>query len=273
MAIKACQLTSWQVASFRCAIAGLALFLFLREARRGFTCHAALVGLCYAATLILFALANKMTTSANAIFLQSAAPLYVLPLSILLLGDRIKRRDLGVMVVIAVGFGLLLAAEQGVFATAPDPATGNLLAALSGLTYALTVIGLRALATKGSALPAVVLGNLIGFLVTLPMALPVESARPIDWVWLLYLGVFQIGLAYVFWTQAAGRLAAFEVSLLLLVEPVFNPLWSFLVHGERPAGLAIAGAALIMLATIGKTWLDLRPPEGPAAADESNPAS
>src|SRR3989442_11806346 len=76
--IKACALTSWQVAGFRSGIAALVLFLLLPDSRRGWTRRTALVGASYAATMILFVLANKLTTSANTIFLQSTAPLYIL---------------------------------------------------------------------------------------------------------------------------------------------------------------------------------------------------
>ncbi|HLS47395.1 MAG TPA: hypothetical protein VK012_02685, partial [Gemmatimonadales bacterium] len=83
-AIKATTLTAWQVAGFRSGVAALVLFLLLPESRRGWSWRTLLVGISYAATLLLFVLANKLTTSANTIFLQSTAPLYILILSPLL---------------------------------------------------------------------------------------------------------------------------------------------------------------------------------------------
>src|SRR5881394_1592483 len=96
-AIKATSLTGWQVASFRSGIAVLALGLMTSEARRGYSWRAVPVGAAYATTLILFVLANKLTTSANTIFLQSTAPLYLLLLSPWLLHERIAREDVMVM--------------------------------------------------------------------------------------------------------------------------------------------------------------------------------
>jgi len=101
--IKACQLTSWQVTSFRSGIAALTLLLLLPEARKRWNARAALVGVAYAATVTLFVLANKLTTSANTIFLQSTAPLYILLLSPWLLRERIHARDVLVMAVVALG--------------------------------------------------------------------------------------------------------------------------------------------------------------------------
>lgn len=271
MAIKACNLTSWQIACARCLVALLALTLLLPEARRKIPPKAWLVGLAFAATLILFSLANKATTSANAIFLQSVAPLYLVPLAPLLLREKIRPRDLILVAVLALGLGLLLSGDDAASATAPAPGRGNLLAAISGLTWAFTVLGLRSLAKDGksgenTAIPAVIAGNLLGFLITLPMALPIEQSSPADWMWILYLGTFQIGMAYWLVTRAVAAVPAFEASLLLLAEPLFNPIWTFLMHREVPSVLAMAGGAIILVATIVKTSLDLRSP----AANDSH---
>lgn len=274
MAIKACNLTSWQIACGRSLVALLALVLLLPEARRKIPLKAWLVGVAFASTLILFSLANKATTSANAIFLQAVAPLYLVPLAPFLLREKIKARDLVLVAILALGLGFLLAGDDAASATAPAPARGNLLAAISGLTWAFTVLGLRSLAKDGkagenTAIPAVVAGNLLGFLVTLPMALPVESSSPADWLWILYLGVFQIGMAYWLVSRAMASVPAFEASLLLLAEPLFNPIWTFLVHGEVPSGLAMLGGAIILVATTVKTSLDLRASPAPAAASSA----
>ena len=279
--IKACQLTSWQVASFRSGIAALTLLLLLPEARRGWRARAALVGLAYAATVTLFVLANKLTTSANTIFLQSTAPLYILLLSPWLLRERIRAHDLGVMAVVASGMGLLFVGSEHPYATAPDPVHGNILATLSGLCWALTLMGLRwmgrrqhaappssgedpttaplpAPAAPGSAVPAVVMGNLIAFFLGLFFALPVQAARPLDWAIVTGLGTIQIGVAYVFLTGGMRHVLAFEASMLLLLEPVLNPVWSWLIHGERPRSWSLVGGAIILGGTLLKTWLDSR---------------
>jgi drug/metabolite transporter, DME family len=79
-----------------------------------------------------------------------------------------------------------------------------------------------------------------------------------DWLVIVYLGVFQIGLAYVFMTSAIRHVPALEAATLLLVEPALNPIWAWLAHGERPSAWAIAGGALILGATLVKTWWDAR---------------
>jgi DME family drug/metabolite transporter len=264
-AIKAIPFTSWQVAALRSGIAAVTLALIAPAARRSWSWRTPVVGVAYAATLILFVLANKLTTSANAIFLQSTAPLYLLIISPLLLGERVTREDIGVMLLVGAGLALFFVGREPVTATASDPSLGNLLGAASGLTWALTVAGLRWVGARGSsersgAMPAVVAGNALAFLLCLPMAIPFSRGTTESWVLITYLGVFQIGIAYLLVTAGLRRVPALEASVLLLVEPAFNPIWAWLVHNERPGGWALAGGGVIIAATTAKAAYDARRP-------------
>lgn len=270
--IKACALTSWQVASFRSGIAALAVWLMMPEARRGFRRPVWLVSLAYAATVLLFVLANKLTTSANTIFLQSTAPLYILLLAPALLREKTRAFDWAIIGLLAIGLSFFFVGAEAPLRTAPNPALGNILAAAAGITWALTVMGLRwigrAEGAAGSAPAVVIAGNAIAFLVALPFALPVEHARALDWVIVSGLGVVQIGVAYVFLVRAMRHVPALEASVLLLLEPALNPLWAWIIHGERPGPWSNAGGLLILGATGLKTWLDSprgRPRNAPPA--------
>lgn len=250
-AIKASTLTGWQVASFRSGIAALTLLLLVPATRRGWGWRPALVGVAYAATLILFVTANKLTTSANTIFLQATSPVYLLLLGPLFLKEPVRRRDLWVVVAVLAGLVLFFVGNEAPVVTAPDPAKGNVLALLSGVSFAVTIAGLRWLSrgSEDGGIATVAIGNLIAFLWALPFALPVVSSTTMDWVVMLYLGAIQIGLAYACLTRGLRSVPALEASLLLMVEPVLNPVWSWLVHGERPSHWALLGGALIIGAT------------------------
>jgi len=254
-AIKATSLGSWQVAGLRAGFATAAVLVFLPEARRRFSIRAALVGIAYAATVILFVQANKLTTAASAIFIQSTSPLYILLLGPRLLGERARGGDIKFLAVIAAGVVLFFVGLDPPVATAPDPLLGNLMAIASGFTCGLMMLGLRWLAREehaGSA-SAVFLGNLFAFLVCLPSMWPLTHAALTDWLLVGYLGVFQIGLAYTFLTRALVHVSALEAALLLFVEPVFSPLWAFLVHAERPGTFSLLGCLVILGATIART--------------------
>jgi DME family drug/metabolite transporter len=252
-AIKLCALNGWQVASFRSGVAVLALLWLAPMRRRDFDRAALLAGAAYAGTMILFVLGNKLTTAANTIFLQSTAPLYVLLLAPWLLGEPVRRSDVAVMATMAVGLALFFVGEQPSLASAPAPLRGNLIAALDGVTWALTVVAMRWMSRdpQRSVGGMLIIGNGLAFAVCLPLALPVHGATLRDWAVIAYLGVVQIALAYRLLSAGMRHLTALEAMLLLLVEPVLNPVWAGLIQGERPNGWSLIGAAVILAGTIG----------------------
>lgn len=273
-AIKASSFGSWQIAGLRSGIAAAVLLLLLPQARRGWSWRTLLVGLAYATTMLTYVFASKLTTAANTIFLQNTAPLFILLLAPWLLKERSRRRDLLLMLVLAVGMVLFFVGRQAASTTAPDPFHGNLLAAGCGLCWGLTVMGLRWLARSARSdrdlsVAAVTCGNLTACVIALPFAFPIPAVGPLDWLLVLFLGVFQIALAYVFLTRGVRHVAALEASLLLLLEPVLNPVWAWLIQGEQPTLWALAGGIIIIVATA--TAALLAP--APAAVSECEPQS
>ena len=254
VAIKASTLTGWQLSCFRSLAAGFALLILLPAARRGWSWRSFVVAVPFAATFTLFTLANKYTTAANAIFLQDTAPLYILLLGPFLLGERIRQRDLFLMAALLIGLGLIFASTREATLSASDPRLGDVLALVSGLTWAFTVLGLRWIAVRAERheeepSTVVVAGCFLASVFAMLFAFPVENASTGNWLIIGYLGVFQIGIAYVFIAEGVRRVRALELSLLLLVEPVFSPVWVWIFLGESPAGLAIAGGAVVIGAT------------------------
>jgi drug/metabolite transporter (DMT)-like permease len=247
--IKAIDLDGWQIASFRSGIAALALLSLLPETRRLGNPRIWLVGLAFAVTMILFVTANKLTTALNTIYLQSTAPLYILLLGPVLLRERVTARDLAFPVALAAGMGLFFVGQES-SATALQPRLGNALAAAAGVSWAFTVIGLRWLATgRHSTAAASAAGSLLACLLALPGALPLPAIAAGDLALLGFLGLFQIALAYLLMGRGVAVVPAFEASLILLIEPVLNPLWAYALHGEQPSPWATAGAVVILLAT------------------------
>ena len=262
-AIKACGLTAWQVASFRSGVAAVALALLVPAARR-VSGRVLLVAIAYAGTLVSFVLANKLTTATQAVFLQAAAPLYVVVLERWLLGTPMARRDAPILGAVGIGIVLLFLGSGQAYATAPDPVRGNTIAIVSGVFYAFLMVGLRwlaadATAPQGTAAAATLWGNVLAFAAALPLALPIVESQPVDWAVIAYLGVFQIGLAYYLMTRAMRTITALDTAVLLLIEPLLNPTFVWLMHGETPTPMAMAGGALVLAAT---TWRSLTAPSG-----------
>jgi drug/metabolite transporter (DMT)-like permease len=181
--------------------------------------------------------------------------MYVMLLGPWLLRERVRRPEVLFMLSLGAGMALFFVGADRPYVTAPAPLEGNVLGALAGLSWAATLMGLRWLGRRSgagdrSAEASVVAGNVLACVVCLPLALPVASVAGADWALVAYLGVFQIGLAYIFLTRGVRRVPALETSLLILLEPVLNSFWTWLVHGERPGTWSLAGCTLILASTI-----------------------
>jgi len=258
-AIKWCGFDGWQLAGFRAGIAFTTMLVLIPEARRGWSWRTTLVGCAYAATTLLYVQANKHTTAASAIFLQSTSPLFILVLAPWLLGEHATRRDLLQMAIMALGLVLFFFGLDQPSATAPDPLLGNILAGTCAVTWAFTVIGYRWIVVRGgSVATAAASGSLTACVVALVVAQPLEAGRPVDWAVVAFLGVFQLGVPYVFLVRAIPRVRALEVALFMLIEPVLNPIWAWLVHGERPGPATLVGGGLILGATLVRSVVDAR---------------
>ena len=245
-AIKSCRLDAVQIAGGRSLVAAAFLLATVRAARARPDRKVLLVAVAYAFTVVLFVVATKLTTAANAIFIQDTAPLWVLLLSPWALGERPTRGELLAVPIFGLGLGLFFLDELTAGQT-----LGNLAAAVSGIAFALSILGLRGLRERGPA--ALAWGNAIAAALTLPLWSRGPAATGPDLALVLYLGVFQLGLAYLCFSRGVTGTPAIEASLLILVEPVLNPIWTFLVAGERMGRWAVAGGAVVLLATAWRT--------------------
>lgn len=203
----------------------------------------------YAVMLVLFVSATRLTTAANAIFLQYTAPLYLLLMARFFLDERPTKLDLAALSVAFAGMALFFVGrlETG-------DLTGNACAIGSGIAFAAFLVFLRVPSCTSETRPrAMVLGNALLVVVLLAVnagrgeaGLFTPGLR--DLAGLLFLGVVQIGVAYVLFGFGMAHVQAVEASLLGMVEPVLNPVWVFLALGERPGPWAIAGGAVIITA-------------------------
>jgi len=250
--IKSCGFPSLQRSGLRALFAAVAIFVMLPASRRWPDRHVLRVLPAYFVATCFFVVANTLTTAANTIFLQSTAPLWVLVLGPLLLGERNSRRDVLTFAGIAVGMTLCFVAPNEATDTAPDPRLGDALALLAGVGFAGMLLGMRWLSRIEPSAGAAVVAW--GNVATAPLSfalMPFVDQTPVvgtggDWLVIAFLGVFQVGLAYVVLVRAIPHVPAVRASLLLMIEPALNPLIAFAVHDERPHALTIAGGGLIL---------------------------
>jgi len=217
----------------------------------------------YAACTVLFALANKLTTAANAILLQYTAPIWVALLGAWLLREHPTRGDWATIVVALGGLGLFL--YDGLHF---GQLTGVLVSLASGVGFAVMTILMRR-QKDGSALESIILGNLLSFAVGLPALSHAPPLPASGWLALLLLGVVQLGLSYLLYARAIKHVTALEAVLIPVLEPILNPLWVMLTVGERPSPFALLGGAIVLGALTTRALTSLRAARALTAAPRS----
>lgn len=238
----AIKLVTWNpvaIAGVRSGIAGLVLLAYLRRPRFDRPGLQIACAASYAATMISFVAANKLTTAANAIFLQYTSPVYAAVLGWLLLRERVGIRDWVTLAVMLGGMALLFMENLSFVGL-----WGNLLAVFSGMCFAMTFVLLR-MQRHASPLESLMLGHFVAFLVSIAFLRPPWPSLA-GWGGLAYLGVVQIGITSVLISYGLKHVPAFQSMVISLIEPVFNPVWVFLLVGEAPGATALAGGAVIL---------------------------
>jgi drug/metabolite transporter (DMT)-like permease len=246
--IKWTSLSGLELSFGRSLQAAITVAIFTRHEGFGLNRVTALASVLYAALLLLFVLATKETTAANAIFLQYTAPVYLLILEPLFYKEKFRRSDLITVAACVVGMSLFFVGKLR-----PQDVTGNFLALASGFCFACYFRLLRHTNSRAvNRASSVIYGNLLVVLIAAPAglkALPHMNAH--DALSVLYLGVVQIGLAYTLFTVAMARgVRSLDAGIVGYVEPVLNPIWVFLVLGERPTQWALIGGGIIVAAVV-----------------------
>ena len=247
------------IAALRALIAGAVVFLYLRAKGMRFLVNRQTVpaGVSKGLTCVLFALANKMTTAANAIVLQFTAPVFLLVFSAAMFHRRFRRGDVLAVLLTMGGISLFFLdrLDRGAF-------LGNLVALAAGLSMGVMYM-LMGEVNEEERLSSVLVGELFTVLLGLPFLFltpPELSARPV--LFILILGVFQLGVPYILYALAAGKCPPLACCLLAALEPLLNPVWVLLFYGERPGPFALAGgAAVILTVTVWSLWSHRHPEE------------
>ena len=256
------KLVSWNpfaIAGIRSLIGGMVILAVLRKPRFTWSFAQIAGAVCYAACMIGFVSANKLTTAANAILLQYTAPLYAAVLGWIFLKEKANALDWITMAVVLGGMVLFFMDTLTL-----GGMMGNLLAILSGVFFAGAMVSFRA-QKEGSSLESILLSHGITLLVAIPFLWQGWPSLA-GWGALGFLGVFQIGISSILLTYGVKHVTAVQSLLTAVLEPIFNPVWVFLVLGERPGPRALVGGAVILVAVTLRSALSLRSAMRPVAA-------
>jgi drug/metabolite transporter, DME family len=254
--IKWTSLSGLELSCFRSFFALLTVALFTRHEGFGLNGITAAAAVLYAVLVILFVMATKQTTAANAIFLQYTAPVYLLILEPVVYKEKFRKRDLVTVLVCVGGMALFFVGQLR-----PQDVSGNLMALASGFCFALYFLSLRHPKARAvNRASSVIYGNLLCVMVAAPWGLAaVSRVGSHDLFSVMYLGVVQLGISYTLFTVGMTRgVRSLDAGIVCYIEPVLNPVWVFLVLGERPSRWALLGGAIIITAVIIHMLLDAR---------------
>lgn len=242
------KLVNWNpvaIAGMRSAIAALLLLVIIKKPK--WIWSKVRIGgiIAYVSTVIFFVMANKLTTPANAILLQYTAPVYIAILGKFFLDEKTERMDWFFISIIIGGMILFFIDDIG-----GGSLKGNILAILSGISFASNVIFMRK-QKDGSPIESIFWGNVFTAIIGIPfMFRSYPDAR--SWTGLLLLGVFQIGMSYFLYAKAIKNVTALEAVLIPVIEPILNPLWVFLFLGEIPGKWSLVGGVIVLMSVTGK---------------------
>jgi drug/metabolite transporter (DMT)-like permease len=246
--IKWNTLTGLELSFCRSLFAMITVAILTRHEGFGLNRVSAVASILYAVLLVLFVLSTKATTAANAIFLQYTAPVYVLIFEPLIYKEQFRLRDLVTVLACLGGMGLFFVGQLR-----PQDIEGNVMALASGLCFAFYFLLLRhPRAREVNRASSVIYGNLLAVITLAWWGLPaLLNLNRHDALSVTYLGVVQLGISYVLFTKGMARgVRSLDAGIICYIEPVLNPVWVFLVLGERPSRWALLGGTIIVAAVI-----------------------
>ena len=238
--IKLISLPAMQLAFFRCTIAALTFGIIFRKRILLFNKLTLINSAFYAGVLITFVIATKTTTAANAIFLQATAPIYILIFEPILTKTKYERINIITVAVCMIGMLLFFVGKLE-----PGHLEGNIIALLSGIAFASFFLGMKKNEPQYQ-ISSIFYGNILVAIISIPFMFSLETLTSSDLWMVTFLGVFQIAIAYAFFSAGLKRIYAVEASIISMIEPVLNPVWVFIGYGEVPSLTAMIGGLIIL---------------------------
>ena len=255
------------VAGLRSLIAGLtvAAYILLRGMHIIINRRTLITGVFTACVYTCFAVANKLTTAANAIVLQFTSPVFIVIFSALILKKRIRRNDALVVSFTLIGIALFFFDQLK-----PGYILGNFVAIAAGMFMAGMFMAVGEL-EREQRFSGILIGQSLTFLVGLPFII---ATRPeftvVSTLSILILGVFQLGISYVLYVESTQYCPPLACSLLGAAEPLLNPVWVLIFDGERPGIFALIGGVIVVVSiTLWCVFGQEKPAEDRAAAGEA----
>ena len=250
--IKLVDLSPIAITGTRSIAAALVFLVYLKKPQLYLNRYFIIGVISYAAMMLLYVFSIKLTTAANAIFLEFTAPIYVVILGYYILNERITIFDILSMFVIFSGMTLFFIDELSFYGF-----WGNIMAAVAGVCLGVVTIMIRK--EKESAFQIVLMGNILTALVCIPfMFTGFQETASTDWFIIFVLGIVQLGIPYILYTKALRQVKALDAILVSMIEPILNPFWVYIFVGEKMGEWALVGGVLVLSGSIGRAIIKIK---------------
>ena len=258
--IKLVDLSPVAITGTRSIAAAFVFLIYLKKPQLYWNRYFIIGVISYAAMMLLYVFSIRLTTAANAIFLEFTAPIYVVILGYYILNERITIFDILSMFVIFSGMTLFFIDELSFYGF-----WGNIMAAVAGVCLGVVTIMIRK--EKESAFQIVLMGNILTALVCIPfMFTGLQETVSRDWFIIFVLGIVQLGIPYILYTKALRQVQALDAILVSMIEPILNPFWVYIFVGEKMGEWALVGGLLVLSGSFGRAIIKLNLPGANIAA-------
>jgi len=250
--IKLVDLSPIAITGTRSIAAALVFLVYLKRPQWHWNRYFVIGVFSYAAMMLLYVFSIRLTTAANAIFLEFTAPIYVVILGYYILNERITLFDVLSMFVIFSGMTLFFIDDLTFYGF-----WGNIMAAVAGVCLGIVTIMIRK--EKESAFHIVLAGNIVTAIICIPfMFNGLNETISTDWLMIFALGVIQLGIPYILYTKALRHVQALDAILVSMIEPILNPFWVYIFIGEKMGEWALIGGVLVLTGSIGRAIIKLK---------------
>lgn len=261
------KLISWSpllIAGIRSIISALILggYMWYKKVPINICKYSIGAGVGLSGSCMFFVIANKLTTAANAIVLQYAAPVFILIISAVFLKQKLHKREVVVVGITMIGIVLFFFDQLS-----PGSMLGNFFGILAGIFLAIMLV-MVGLGGKNDSIrmTGILLGHCLTSVIGTPIGLMgTDGTTGIEILYIVILGIFQLGIPYVLFAIATRDCPPLAASLIAMLEPLLNPVWVAIFVGEMPGVFALVGAVIIIITV---TWWCISDSKG--GAEESN---
>jgi drug/metabolite transporter (DMT)-like permease len=194
-----------------------------------------------------------MSSATLAVSMESAAPVYVIFMTAVSL-RKFNLRKLPTVILILSGISMSIYDVRN---------TAQPMALVCGIATGLCFIAYSTRLKKiqtSSPMGTIGLINLFsaGFsLIVLPFDFRPLPADFITWLALLASGIFVSGISYALYGSGLKKIPVEKAMLLVLAEPILNPVWVYLGTGEAPSLLVGVGLVLILLGVVTDIFIEV----------------